>query len=152
MCHSCTNNRKINSPDERCLLIIYNDKQLSFSELLEKGGFVSIHMRNIQYLAIEMFCISRNISLPIMNDIFKQKDNSQYNLRQISEFSRLLVKSVHHGSESVSFLGPKIWDMLLDDYRDIDSLSSFKNKIKKWKPENCLCRLSKVYINNICFV
>ena len=58
-----------------------------------------------------------------MNDIFKQNDNSRYNLRQIFKFSRHLVKSVYHGSESVSFLGPIIWDMLPDDYRDIDNLN-----------------------------
>ena len=58
-----------------------------------------------------------------MNDIFKQNDSSRYNLRQIFEFSRHLVKSVYHGSESVSFLGPIIWDMLPDDYRDIDNLN-----------------------------
>ena len=73
-------------------------------------------------------------------------------MRQISEFSRPLVKSVYHGSESLSFLRPKTWDMLPDDYKDIDNLNIFKNKIKKWKPENCPCRLCKVYINSIGFV
>ena len=86
-------------------------------------------MRNIQSLAIEMFCVSKNISPPIMNDIFKQKDNNWYNLRQISEFSRPLVKSVYHGNESVLFLGPKIGDMVPDDYKDTDNLNTFKNKI-----------------------
>ena len=66
-----------------------------------------------------------------MNDIFKQNDNSPYNLRQISKFSRALVKSVYHESKSVSFFGPKIWDMQPDDYKDIDNLNNFKNKIKK---------------------
>ena len=109
MCHSLTNNRKINRLHERCLRVIYNDKQSLFSELLEKEGSVSIHMnRNIQSLAIDMFHVSRSISPPIMNDIFKQKENSRYNLREISKFLRPLVKSVYHGSESVSFLGPKI--------------------------------------------
>ena len=134
---------------ERCLHIIYNYQQSSFSELLEKDGSVSIHMRNIQSLVIEMFRVSRNISLLIMNDNFKRKDNSLYNLRKISEFSRPLVKSVHPGSESVSFPGPKILDMLPDDYKD---LNTFENKVKKWKPKNCPCRLCKVYINNIGFV
>ena len=32
------------------------------------------------------------------------------------------MKSVYHGSESVSFLGPKIWEMLPDDYKDVDNL------------------------------
>ena len=36
MCHSRTNNNKINRLHERWLLIVYNDKQSSFNELLEK--------------------------------------------------------------------------------------------------------------------
>ena len=101
MCHGPTNNRKINSLHERCLHIIYNDKQSSFPELLEKDGSVSIHMRNIQSLAIETFRVSRNRLPPITNDICKEKGNSRYNLRQISGFSRPLVKSVYHRSENV---------------------------------------------------
>ena len=54
MCHSRTNNRKINRLHERCLRIIYG-KQSSFIKLLEKDNFVSIHQRNLQILAIEMF-------------------------------------------------------------------------------------------------
>ena len=44
------------------------------------------------------------------------------------------MKSVYHGSESSSFLGRKIWDILPDDYEDIDNLNTFKNKIKKIGP------------------
>ena len=54
MCHSRTNNSKINRLHERCLRLVYNDKQSSFNELLEKDGSVSIHMRNTQMLATEM--------------------------------------------------------------------------------------------------
>ena len=42
--------------------------------------------------------------------------------------------------------------MLTDNYKDTDNLNTFKNKIKKWKPENCPCRLCKVYIKNFSFV
>ena len=91
-----------------------------------------------------------------MNYIFKQKENSRYNLRQIYEFSRPLVKSGSEcKSESVSCLGCKIWDMLPDDYKDIDNLNTFKNMnmIKKWKPENCPRRLlCRVYIYHIGFI
>ena len=38
--------------------------------------------------------------------------------------------------------------MLPDDNKDIDNLDTFKNRIKKWKPENLPCRLCEVYINN----
>ena len=104
MCQCGKNNGKINRLHERCLCIIYNDKQSSLSELLEKDGSVSIHMRNIQSMTTEMFFVGRNLSPPIINDTFTQTDNSRYNLRQIFEFSRVMVKPVYHGSDNVSFL------------------------------------------------
>ena len=108
MCRSRTNNKKINKLNERCLRIVYNDKQSSFNELLEKDGSVSIHMRNIQILATEMYKLINNLSSPTMNRVFKLNSDSRYNLRQISQFSRSLVKSVYHGTESISYISPKI--------------------------------------------
>ena len=108
-------------------------------------------MRNIQILATEMYKRVNNLSPPIMNRVFKLNSDSCYNLRQILQFSRSLVKSVYHGTESISYLGPKIWDILPDDYKTIQNLDTFKIKIKKWKPENCQCRLCKVYNYRVSF-
>ena len=116
MCHSGENNNKINKLHERCLRIIYNDKPSSFNAILEKDGSVSIHERNIKILAIEMFKVSKNLAPPQMLEIFKLKDQPQYNLRYNSLFSRPLGKSVYKSTESLSFLGPKIWNILPDTY------------------------------------
>ena len=108
-------------------------------------------MRNIQILATEMYKLVNNLSPTIMNRAFKLKSDSRYNLRQILQFSRSLVKSVYHGTENVSYLGPKISNILPDDYKTVQNLDTFKIKIKKWKPENCPCRLCKVYIDRVGF-
>ena len=152
MCHSRTNNNKINRLHERCLRLINNDKQSSFDELLQKDDSVSIHMRNIQILATEMYKLVNNLSPPIMNRVFKLNSDSRYNLRQISQFSRSLVKSVYQRTESISYLGPKIWDIQPDDHKTIQNLDTFKIKIKKWEPENCPCRLYEVYIDRVGFL
>ena len=47
---------------------------------------VFIHMKNIQSLTIAMFLNSRNLSPPIMNDFFTQKDHSWYNLNNFFNF------------------------------------------------------------------
>ena len=73
MCHSRNNNRKINMLHERCLRIIYNDRQSSFDELLNKDSSVSIHLRNIQRLAIEMFKFYNGLSLPLMLKVKRGK-------------------------------------------------------------------------------
>ena len=152
MCHSHSNNRKINVLHERCLRIIYNDKQSSFIELLNKANSVSIHIRNIQSLAIEMFRFYNGLSPPLISNIFKLKTENSYNLRQVSEFSRPTVKSVYHGTESISYLGPKIWDIPPEKLKKIDNLEHFKKEIKTWKPDNCPCRLRKVYIESVWFL
>ena len=43
-----------------------------------------------------------------MDNVFRLRTDNLYNLRQASEFSRPIVKTVYNGSESISYLGPKI--------------------------------------------
>ena len=151
MCRSRANNNKINRLHERCLRIVHNDKQSSLNELLEKDGSVPIHMKNIQILATEMYKLINNLSSPIMNRVFELNSDSGYNLKQISQFPRSFVKSVYYGAEIISYLGPKIWNILPDDCKNIQNLDTFKTKTKKWKPKNCPCRLCKVYIGRVGF-
>ena len=88
---------------ERCLRIIYNDKQSSFTELMNKDSSVSMHIRNIQRLATEIFRLYNGLSPPSIKNIFKLRVENPYNLRHVSEFSRPMVKSVYHGTESISY-------------------------------------------------
>ena len=57
---SCKNN-KINRLHERCLRIIYNDKVSTFEQLLGKDSSVSIHARNLCFLAVEMFKVIKGL-------------------------------------------------------------------------------------------
>ena len=147
MCHSGTDNNKINRLHERCLQIVYSDKLSSFNGLFEKDGSVSIHLRNIQILANEMYKLINNLSPPT---VFKLKSDSCYNLRQTSVFQILGKISIQYGI--YSYFGTKIWDILPDEYKTTQNLDTFKIKIKQWKPENCLYRLCKVYIDRVGFL
>ena len=86
MYHSRALNNKINRLHERCLRLIYNDKQLTFEELLEKDDSASIHIRNLQTIAIEM-CKVMNGGYPeITKEIFRIREESEYNLRHQNTF------------------------------------------------------------------
>ena len=126
MCHSRTNNRKINRLHQTCFRITYNDKQSSFIKLLEKDNSVSIHQRNLQ--------ICNGLSPVLMNDIFKLRGEQTYNLRKLSQFYRPKVNTLYNGTESMSSLGPKIWDLVPNELKDIGNLAAFKKTIKKWSP------------------
>ena len=45
--------------------------------------------------------------------------------------------------EGISYLGPTTWDILPVTCKELPSLEIFNNRIKKWKPENCLCSFAK---------
>ena len=99
-----------------------------------------------------MFKVSKNLAPPQMPKIFKLKDQPHYNRRYNSLLFRPLVKSVYKGTESLSFLGPKICDILPDSYKDMPDLNSFKLALKRWRPVNYPCRICVVYIVNVGFV
>ena len=63
---SCLMNNKINRLHEKYLKIIYNDKTLSFVDSLAKDRSVTIHTRNLQVLATEMFKVYKNMSTELM--------------------------------------------------------------------------------------
>ena len=108
MCHSCVNNGKTNRLHERCLRIIYSDKQPSFKTLLKKDGSVSVYSRNLQILATEMYKTKNDLSPLIVTELSEQKNKQHYALRKNSHFTIPPVRTVYHGSERILFLGPKI--------------------------------------------
>ena len=73
----------------------------------------------------------------ILNDVFQLRTSS-YNLRTNSNFYSRPVHFVYNGTESFSFLGPKIWELVPEDIKKSGSLEVFKRKIKKCVPSNVL--------------
>ena len=129
MLHSRMMNNTINWLHERCMRVVYGDKMSSFEELLEQDKSVLIYTRNLQVLVKEMFKVYRSMSPPIFSELFRRRDIS-YNLRSNSNFAVPNVKSVFHGSESISYLGPKIWDIVLLEPKELPSLNAFKKVLK----------------------
>ena len=151
MLHSRGLHNKINRIHERALRITYNDKSLSHSEVLTKDRSVTIHHRNLRALAIEIYEVIQGISPPLLNEVFVPRE-CNYDLRGSNFLERRRVKSVRYGTESISFLAPKIWEILPNEIKDSDTLQIFKAKIKKWVPVDCPCRLCKIYLPQVGFI
>ena len=144
-------NRKINRLHERALRLVYDDYTSSFNDLLKKDNSISIHHRNIHFVAIEMFKVKNDLSPSFMKDIFDQKTGRS--TRSGNTFVRQKANTVYKGDNSLRIYGPIVWDnMLPKKLKDCSSLSEFKNAIKSWIPENCHCRLCKEFVQGLGFV
>ena len=92
------------------------------------------------------------ISAIIMKEIFNFSDNNNYNLSNVTRLSRPIEHTTHYGTESITNLGAKIYELVPQNIKEEKSLSSFKKKIKKWIPQNCPCRICKTYITQVEFI
>ena len=66
MCHSSGLNNKIKNMHKRVLRIVYQDKKSNLQDLLQKDNSVSIHIKNLQYLATEIYKVKNSLSHEIM--------------------------------------------------------------------------------------
>ena len=73
-------NNKINRLHERALRIVYCDFKSSFEGFLLKKNFFSIHERNIQSLAIEIYKFLNGLSPSFLNNVFHKNISNSYDL------------------------------------------------------------------------
>ena len=151
MFYSRKMNNRINSLHERALRVVYRDYNATFSELLSKDKSVTIHQRNLQLLATEIFKTKNELNPKIMEEIFTFK-NVDYNLRNNTSLKIGNLKTVYYGTESLTNLGAKIWNLLPNEYKELKSLSMFKSRISNWVTDECPCRMCKNYVANIGFI
>ena len=144
-------NLKVNKLHERSLRILYKDDTSTFEQLLHKDNSVTVHSRNIQLLATEMYKVYNGISPDFICQIFS-KSNNKYNFRNSKDFVTPRVNTVFWGTESLSYLGPQIWNLVPLDIKASPNIAQFKSKIKGWEPKNCPCRLCKTYLLGIGFI
>ena len=80
--------------------LVYKVKSLAFEQLLDKDGSFTIHQRNLQKLAIEMYEVKNGLSPAIMVNLFtlKERGNGDFVIPQ--------VKTINCGAETTRYRGP----------------------------------------------
>ena len=152
MCHGRGLNNKINNIHERALRIVYQGKKSSFETLLKRDKSTSVHMKDLQHLVTELFKVKNDLSPEIMKEIFVCQENETCNLRSGNPLARNNMRTTQYGIDSVSNLGAKLWNLLPGRIKNSSSLTVFKNKIRKWTPEKCPCKLCQTYIKSIGYI
>ena len=131
MLHSRTLNNKTNHIHERALRTVYSDYNSSFNELLDKDGSFTIHQRNVQSLATEIYKYLHGLSSAILSEVFKVNETIPFDLRMRNELYAGNSKTVKYVTETISFLSPEIWYLIPQNKKDSGSLPCFKKYIRK---------------------
>ena len=111
-----------------------------------------MHHRNLEILATEMIRVHTGSAPDILDELFRLKPPSNYNLKNQLEFTVRPIKTVHYGMNSMAYIEPRMWELLPNNLKRLESVEPFKSKIEGWIPENCPCRICKPYIYQVGFI
>ena len=75
-----------------------------------------------------MYKVTNGLSPEIINEIFQIREEPRCNFRYTSQFTIPSIHSVYNSRESVSFMNPKIWNLIPPAFKQVKSLSGFKKK------------------------
>ena len=117
MFHNRTLNNKINRLHESTLRLVYNDHDSSFEELLLIDNSLTIHERNIQKLATEIYKVANNITPSFVKSIFPLSTNP-YHLRNKQTYEVENIYTSKYGSETVSYMGLKTWALVPESIKN----------------------------------
>ena len=71
--------------------------------------------------------MQKETSPTIMSRVFPMTERTIFLGTTLPNFVPRRINTVYYGSESVSHLGPKLWRILLDEYKQLSSLNEFKS-------------------------
>ena len=80
---------------------------------------------------IEVYRFLIGLSPPIMDDIFRLREN-RYNLRNFRLLECHNVKTSIYGTETVTYKSSQLWNLVPPEIKNKDSLAQFKYGIKEW--------------------
>ena len=90
-----------------------------------------------------MYKVVNNIAPTIVSELFSFS-NVNYSLRSGSQFHQPSANTVWNGQETISYLRPKIWNMVPEEMKQKSSLFAV--------PNNCPCRICQNYLPNKGFI
>ena len=82
-----------------------------------------------------------------MKDIFQLR-KCNYKSRNCDEFVSYCVKTVNYGTETISFLGLKLWTILPHEYKDSNTLTDLRAKLKTGYPKIVLAGFARLIFTN----
>ena len=131
--HFCNKNitAKLEKVNERALRFVFNEKQMSYCELLDKIGLPSLANQRLAKIVCKVFkAINSDHAPRSIKELFGHR-NSHYDLRGNDILKLPKANTTTYGLKSWRFMAPKLWNSIPDSFRTIRCFKVFKNGIRK---------------------
>ena len=126
------------------LIWMFCGKRSNNEELLERSKEIPIHVKNLQYLLIEVYK-SCNCQNPMFVwDMFKRREIT-YDLRVKDILQLPSTKTTSYGINSVLLRGNILWNSIPNVKKNNQSIALFKKIIKPCYGEICCCTICKQF-------
>ena len=67
----------------------------------------------------------------IVAETFPLRPQGKYNLRIWSDFTLPVVRAVNYGIESIRYVGPKIWESIPANIKEVDTIDVLNQVLRK---------------------
>ena len=114
-------NHKINSTHKRALRILHNDYDFSLDKLLKKSDTVTIHIKNLLKLMLEIYKSINHLNPSYIWQLHERKE-SPYDLRTKHRCKLTITKTIKFGTASLSFRGSLLWNNLNDEIKELPTV------------------------------
>ena len=122
--------QKIEKSQERALRFLYNDRTISYHDLLLKSNKCMMLFARQRILCIEIFKTVKQLNPLFMQNIFRLR-SSHFSLRNPNNLAHVRPNQTTFGSNSLSCIGPQIWNGLPNEILSAENLKNFKTLIKQ---------------------
>ena len=131
---------KTESIQKRALRFLLDDDESSYKILLSKSRKNSMYINRLKILCTEIFKTINDLNPSYLKTIFNKSPHDRpVRIHNKNNLVKMRVNTVKYGEKSLSNLGPVIWNKLPGHIKTSDTLVSFKQTLKFWDGEKCLC-------------
>ena len=135
---------RIERIQERALRFISIDYHSDYSTLLNKNEHVTMEVKRMRFLCMEIYKSLNGLNPNYMNKIFV-KSCSRYSCRRPHNLMVPRVNQTKFGLKSIQYEGAKLWNHLPNSIKSAENLESFKKLIKVGKARHTNAIIAKNY-------
>jgi hypothetical protein len=122
------------------LRFVYDDYCTDYDVLLRRANMDSIELSREKSILCELYKCMNGQGPEYLQELFIINERQS---RHGPNFKIPRVATTTFGLHSIRYFGPKIWNMLPNDYKTKGTLLQFKTALKDYKGTECKCSLCK---------